>query len=260
MRILYTLCLIIVCASIKAQTLKTYSGTYKGGNARYTYYEDNDGGRIYHGSFIFTSSKKKQYSTNSNEAFSDTITGKFENGKPVGNWYYKHKQTYIVLGYKSTEYWKRQTSYIDGLNHYKVIENGFVKESNKGKNDTQKRFISFAVRDGKLDGECILKGYGHNIVCQATKGRISSYIMEKFQGKNLVSKEVSYTDSIRYVIDNETGSKTILPNNEKPIISLITLLKYNYFQSMNCCCPIANPHADQAVINIPGVCSHDYHY
>lgn len=218
-------------ASTEAQTLKTYDGSYKGGNARYSYYDDSDGERIYHGVFTFTSHKKKVYNTSSNEIFNDTITGRFEHGRPIGLWYYKHKQTYTIRDWTSTEYWNRQTNFIDGLNLYDITENGFVREKGEGQDNVGNRFLSFTVQDGKLWGECILNGYGHKIICQATDGKIHSYTIEKYNKNNLVSKEVCYTDSIRYIIDNETGQKTMLAPNKQPAISLITLAKYNYFTS-----------------------------
>ena len=43
----------LVILQLHAQTLKTYSGPYGKGTATYQYYEDNNGERVYHGTFTY---------------------------------------------------------------------------------------------------------------------------------------------------------------------------------------------------------------
>jgi len=88
--------LTLFVTGIYSQTLKTYSGTFKGNNfeigkAVYTYYEDSEGNYVKHGSF-----KYNYYETNSISDYistkyivSKTITGKFKNGLREGTWVQK---------------------------------------------------------------------------------------------------------------------------------------------------------------------------
>ncbi|MBK7088323.1 MAG: hypothetical protein IPH56_05155 [Chitinophagaceae bacterium] len=50
---LLTLMFSLVILQLHAQTLKTYSGPYGKGTATYQYYEDNNGERVYHGTFSY---------------------------------------------------------------------------------------------------------------------------------------------------------------------------------------------------------------
>ena len=76
------------------QTPKTYSGLYEGGQATYTYFEDENGERIKHGKFTYN---KKN---NGVEAILDKIipytetkfaSGNYNNGVKEGKWTYKSK-------------------------------------------------------------------------------------------------------------------------------------------------------------------------
>lgn len=70
-----------------AQSLKIYSGKYREGTATYSYKDNPDGGRIYEGSFVYTTPYHK-------------ITGQFKNNKKDGQWIYKGYKKSLKLSYK----------------------------------------------------------------------------------------------------------------------------------------------------------------
>lgn len=69
-------------SSLSAREIKTYSGPYEGGRATYSYYEDEEENRIYHGPF------KEVFAGN-------TITGTYKEGKMDGTWIYKMPNTFF---------------------------------------------------------------------------------------------------------------------------------------------------------------------
>ena len=70
-----------------AQSLKIYSGKYREGTATYSYKDNPAGGRIYEGSFVYTTPYRK-------------ITGQFKNNKKDGQWIYKGYKKSLKLSYK----------------------------------------------------------------------------------------------------------------------------------------------------------------
>lgn len=82
---LLTLGLLAIAAaysSLSAREIKTYSGSYDGGKATYSYYEDEDENRIYHGPF--------QEVRNGN-----TTKGTYNEGKKNGVWTYNKPNTFF---------------------------------------------------------------------------------------------------------------------------------------------------------------------
>lgn len=67
-----------------AQTLKTYRGLYEGGQATYTYYENENGERVKHGKFTFNKH-------DSNFGFSYKVSGSYKNNMKDGQWTYNLK-------------------------------------------------------------------------------------------------------------------------------------------------------------------------
>ena len=51
--IISTVMIMLASQASVGQTLKTYSGLYEGGQATYTYFEDENGERIKHGKFTY---------------------------------------------------------------------------------------------------------------------------------------------------------------------------------------------------------------
>ena len=82
-RIFLLLC-ICSCVSIYAQTLKTYSGSFKGGSAVYSYYVSNNDERVYNGPFSFKGDKVLNIKNDVEGIFS--INGSFKNDLRDGEW------------------------------------------------------------------------------------------------------------------------------------------------------------------------------
>lgn len=88
------LCLLFVCNGASAQKLKTYSGAMDGfTKVTYTYYENADGERIWHGTFTGVTMK--------GQAILKKITGTFKNGRQTGTWNHlwngnSYKETLLI--------------------------------------------------------------------------------------------------------------------------------------------------------------------
>lgn len=86
--------------SLQAQIIKTYSGPYGKGNATYQYYEDNNGERVYNGSFTYKGLEG-----------TIKIIGAYKNGKRNGNWVCTlTNHFYIVMTMSGTI----QVNYLNG--------------------------------------------------------------------------------------------------------------------------------------------------
>ncbi len=73
--------------TLSAQELKTYSGSFKGGQATYTYYETDDG-RVYDGKFHWKSNLGD-----------GEMTGTFKNNKRDGLWIYTYRESTFKVNY-----------------------------------------------------------------------------------------------------------------------------------------------------------------
>lgn len=75
---------------IEAQNLKTYEGSFEKGNAKYTYFENEKGERIYNGNFEYVEKGKAQSikdifgQTVMEAATLKQIVGQYKNGKAIG--------------------------------------------------------------------------------------------------------------------------------------------------------------------------------
>ena len=97
---LLTLAFILFAYSLQAQTIKTYSGPYGKGNATYQYYEDNNGERVYNGTFTYKGLEG-----------TIKIIGAYKNGKRTGNWVCTlTNHFYIVMTMSGTI----QVNYLNG--------------------------------------------------------------------------------------------------------------------------------------------------
>lgn len=133
---------IIICSAvlfaatmISAQELKTYSGSFKGGEATYTYYETDDG-RIFEGDFHWKGDGARPGEWQ-REGKID-IVGKFNNNKRDGLW------VYTATMNERTEVLK--ANYIDGIpdGKYEFVRNRF--------SDKSKDCLSTTKKNGRLNG------------------------------------------------------------------------------------------------------------
>lgn len=92
--IISTLLLMLMTQVSIGQTLKTYSGLYEGGQATYTYYEDENGGRVKHGKFTYNKSDKGVgVERGMNIPYTKILSasGNYKNGVKDGMWTYEDK-------------------------------------------------------------------------------------------------------------------------------------------------------------------------
>ncbi|MFM2392574.1 MAG: hypothetical protein RLZZ546_551 [Bacteroidota bacterium] len=106
---------------VSAQTdLKQYSSKFGEGQATYTFYEDEDGRRIFHGDFI--------YQFRGTDGGSCNIKGKYSNGNRDGHWVFEFKRNAGQTGgsYKTGGYYEEV---VDEENYkIEVLPNGSKKK------------------------------------------------------------------------------------------------------------------------------------
>lgn len=121
---------------LSCQELKTYSGGFKGGEATYTYYE-NDDGRVFEGKFHWKGNGNRPgYLENKGEV---EIKGSFKNNKRDGLWIYTatDKQNRVNI---------LKANYVNG-----VPEGIYEYEENWGMFN-EKKALSATNKNGRADG------------------------------------------------------------------------------------------------------------
>lgn len=85
----WVIAFVLCINNANAQTLKTYSGKFQGGQATYTYRDNPNGGRIFEGKFTYISCSGNLQ-----------ITGSYKNDKKDGLWTYKDGTDLLKIHYK----------------------------------------------------------------------------------------------------------------------------------------------------------------
>lgn len=85
----WVIAFVLCINNANAQTLKTYSGKFQGGQATYTYRDNPNGGRIFEGKFTYISGSGNLQ-----------ITGSYKNDKKDGLWTYKDGTDLLKIHYK----------------------------------------------------------------------------------------------------------------------------------------------------------------
>ena len=135
-RIFISAAVLIAAVTLSAQELKTYSGSFKGGEATYTYYE-NDDGRVFEGKFQW---KVAPFFYNLNDSKLE-IVGSFKNNMRDGLW------TYTVTD-------KKEILRVHKVNYSQGVPNG--KYEFKGK-ILGEYALSTTMKNGKADGPVRIK-------------------------------------------------------------------------------------------------------
>lgn len=205
-----------------AQELKTYDGLYKDGHATYTYFEKDDGSRIYHGKFTYSRIYPKNYtntSTQKEEIVEKTsnITAYFNMGIPIDSLVEISTETNPIDNYK--ELCIIVYNFEDGPYKYDVkIDKQVTKEQRKILKINKKYRIINNVRDG----ESYCYQYHYNLsdidMFEARKvyenGHVLSSNIKYFNNQEeLLATEV-FMNNERYIIDNQTGVRTDLRLND----------------------------------------------
>jgi hypothetical protein len=82
-KIILTIQVFLLPFLVLSQDIKTYKGDFKNGTARYSYYENDNYKRIYHGSFLYKG-ETNMFSIKT------LIDGQYKNNKKTGSWKYKY--------------------------------------------------------------------------------------------------------------------------------------------------------------------------
>ena len=140
----------LLCLSnVNAQTLKTYSGKFLGGQATYTYRDNPEGGRIYEGKFTFTRGNLH-------------VEGNYKNDKKDGLWIYTNNVETLKANYVNGV---RDGSYV----YHSNAEN-HIPETNASLTLKDNRIVGTVNASGnvdwslgKLTGYCNEDGYADGL-------------------------------------------------------------------------------------------------
>jgi len=162
-----------------SQTLKTYDGDFKKGKAKYTYFENPDGTRIYQGKFTYVEENDNIISTDNLYSHATANfhsvhqeSGNYLNGKKDGIWtisVISYNGTMLLTGYEIENYFLTpKVSVIDGS---KEIDHTVL--------------ITLPYKNGQIDGVCkyVSQKPGENRTSLITDERIEAVITgDKYTG------------------------------------------------------------------------------
>ena len=135
-RIFICVAVLFATTTLVSQELKTYSGSFKGGQATYTYYE-NDDGRIFDGEFHWKGNGARPgYLEYKGEV---EIVGSFKDSKRIGLWIYTATDEQNRVN-------TLKANYVNG-----VPEGKFEYEENWGLFDEKKTLFA-TMKNGRADG------------------------------------------------------------------------------------------------------------
>ena len=132
----------------KAQNLKTYNGVFENGVAKYTYYENEKGERVYHGNFEYTEkgkdlSLKDIYGQVVAESASiKQIIGQNKNGKATGE---RKRKVFLVSSTGSMDLTTINP------NNSKLVEEITYHYDEKGEFLGGYSYVSYDVKTGKVE-------------------------------------------------------------------------------------------------------------
>lgn len=149
---------LVFSLAIDSQTLQTYSGDFWKGKATYTYYENENEERIFHGKFSYTENPYRRVSNNTTL----NMTGNFKHGMRDGLWTYTitHKKASYSRIQKIADASPSSTEVVKV--HYKDGKlNGSIQCFEEGKLNKEK---CFQMKDNHIIGsvynsEYNIRGY-----------------------------------------------------------------------------------------------------
>lgn len=170
----FVFCVNCITNKVLAQhnVIQTYNGEFKEGIARYQYYENENGERIYNGYFEYENTNRKQKLTGyfrdniidsvwrfyKNNAVVSTI--QFKEGLRDGKWSYKEKRVvknerakyYDLVEIELTAFFKRNA--LEGSLSFQFKED----EITSYKHEHSEKKLTGSFKDGLLSGEWVLTG------------------------------------------------------------------------------------------------------
>lgn len=218
--------LILTCVSLiglyftaSSQQTKTYSGSYEGGNATYSYFENENYERIYNGAFSYNN-KTSYYDLN--------INGQYKNNKKEGQWKattdkpYDYQETFIC-NYKNGNL-NGECSYVRTNKKTKKVERKITAQFNNNimvgafntmYNDEFNHFIiGYNLNEqGLIEGEYKTISYNkpddYEDIRKYKKG-IMFWQLLRSQSTGEIIKKIDRTSFVDYIISKIDTSTDIL--------------------------------------------------
>lgn len=199
-----TLCLLSL--SMSGQSLKTYNGPFHGGQATYTYIEQEDGSRVYQGDFSWKQTINER---------DITAKGKFANGKRDGLWVFTATQT------KNKSLPANETLRVDYVNGKHSGEYSYKASENYSEKGATGNYIKSEItsapegmalfatcKDNLFDGTLTITSKGGEKWEAQYNATASPYMtgIWKYSGKNVNCFYDRETNK-QYMINLETGEK-----------------------------------------------------
>lgn len=148
-RIFISAAVLIAVVTLSAQELKTYSGSFKGGQATYTYYEA-DNGRIFEGEFHWKedSVQRGYIKTKASIKGIGEIVGSFKNNKRNGLWTFTATNEYRLGKENVKKVNVLKVNYVDGIREGAF---DFVQQFNDMTDEIEIHLLA-AMKNGRVDG------------------------------------------------------------------------------------------------------------
>lgn len=202
------------------QNIKTYSGVYKGNNthgeATYSYYENQEYERIYHGKFSYSGAQNRNprvilkiegsyienkkngawsfYFTNPNKDYSFTLEGQYNNGNLNGNWVYSSSNKTIGYGKPDPDPKKNMETEKYSVNFDNNIFTGQFKYEHVFRGKLKESVDGNFNEDGLWDGEWIHRWENESYlnpvegIYEFKDGVVQKYIIRNISTGEIIDK------------------------------------------------------------------------
>lgn len=222
-RFIVLLMMFVASNLASAQSLKTYSGPYDGGQATYTYIEQEDGSRLYQGKFSWVKTIRERVLT---------AEGEFLNGKRNGTWTFTSKNT--NRSFPANE--KLVCQYSNGIHEGEYSYQASANYDGKGSGSYIKTDYTKAPPQMALKANCKSNSFdGHVIMTSADKDKWDALFETSANNiKSAVLKYSSQAGSFTY--DTETGTEYFLDSEtgEKSVVNTGLWSRFKYSIRARC--------------------------
>ena len=211
--VLKLLILFILSGSVRAQSLKTYSGAYKlgytNGTATYTY-KEKDYKQTKHGSFTWKNSVSYR-----GDYSKETLKGSFNNGKVNGSWTHITNMKQNGVTYKITVTGNFKNNMPNGLFKYNA-----TLSNNRNESETINASVSYKM--GQMVGNVYLKSPSND---NLITGKLNSngLVIGEFKVHEETYDDILRTNSkgvLEIVVSRNSGNITYNKNYKEELIGV----------------------------------------
>lgn len=236
--IISTVLMTLAVQASVGQTLKTYSGLYEDGKATYTYYEDENGERVKHGTFSYNKGNKGiGVGGGMAVSYATTISasGNYKNGIKDGKWTYKNKTAGGSITFAD---FSAVVNYVDGRMDGPLNNSGTIFQMKNNRiTGHVKKVKKTQNEDWSLSGQFDEEGFPDGIWTKNYKSYGNLYVdTEKYVHGLLVAKQTKNesTGKITRYEFNDVNPQEYLaayqPGKDSTIVGILICQEKIYFK------------------------------